>query len=164
MPIDAIDLDFSGNIVPLPVRDGTSVKIEFRCMPSIKGEVERIVQERIFNFRTPSAFYRRAAWNQLLLLKEMNPKMEKRMRWTQLWIETIEQSEKRREHGDMMAYLDKEVDALKRAGDTAEARRLVFKEVNLVANSGPGDTTWKRKAMLHIRSKHLDLLRQPNGQ
>ena len=160
MPI-AIDLDFSGNAAPLPVRDGTSVKIEYRCMSSIKGEVERIVQERIFNFRTPSDFYRRAAWNQLLLLKEMNPEMKKRMSWQELWIETIEQSEKRRQHGDMIAYLDREVDALKRAGDTAGAKKLVFELVNLVANSGPGDTTWKRKAMMHIRSKHLDLLTAP---
>ena len=156
MPIDAIDLDFSGNIVPLPVRDGTSVKIEFRCMPSIKGEVKRIVQERIFNFRTPSDFYRRAAWNQLLLLKEMNPEMKKRMSWQELWIETIEQSKKQREHGDMIAYLDKEVDALKRAGNEAEARRLVRRLANLIIDSGDG--TWERKTLRHIRSKHLDLL------
>jgi len=93
------------------------------------------------------------------------------MSWQELWIETIEQSEKRRQHGDMVAYLDKEVDALKRAGDHLGARRLVFKQVNLVADSGPGDTVWKRKAMLHIRNKHgEDNLvvplpgREPNGQ
>ena len=161
-PIDAIDLDFSGNIVPLPVRDkDPSVKIEYRCMRGIKDEVERIIKEGTFNFRTASDFHRRADWNQLLWLKELSPEMKKRMLWTQLWIETIEQSEKRRQHGDMVAYLDKEVDALKRAGDTAGAKRLVFKEVNLVANSGPGDTTWKRKAMMHIRRKHLDLLTAP---
>jgi len=162
-PIDAINLDFSGNIAPLPVRDkDPSVKIEFRFMSSIKGEVERIIKEGSFNFRTASDFYRRAAWNQLLLLKEMNPEMKKRMSWQELWIETIEQSEKRRQHGDMVAYLDKEVDALKRAGDHLGARRLVFKQVNLVADSGPGDTVWKRKAMLHIRNKHGELLRQPS--
>ena len=165
LPIDVIDRSFSGNAAPLPVRDkDPSVKIEFRFMSSIKGEVERIIKEGSFNFRTASDFYRRAAWNQLLLLKELSPKMKKRMRWTQLWIETIEQSEERRQHGDMIAYLDKEVDALKRAGDTAGAKKLVFELVNLVANSGPGDTTWKRKAMLHIRNKHAELLTAPNGQ
>jgi len=61
-PIDAINLDFSGNIAPLPVRDkDPSVKIEFRFMSSIKGEVERIIKEGSFNFRTASDFYRRAA-------------------------------------------------------------------------------------------------------
>ncbi len=162
MPIDAIDLDFSGNIAPLPVRDGTSVKIEFRFMRGIKDEVERIIKEGTFNFRTASDFHRRADWNQLLWLKELSPEMKKRMLWTELWIETIEQSEKRRQYGDMIAYLDKEVDALKRAGDHLGARRLVFKQVNLVADSGPGDTVWKRKAMLHIRNKHGELLRQPS--
>ena len=161
-PIDAIDRDFSGNIVPLPVRDKTSVKIEFRFTPNIKDEVERLIKERIFNFRTASDFYRRAVWNQLLLLKEMNPEMKKRMSWQELWIETIEQSERRREHGTMVAYLDKEVDALKRAGDTVGARKLVFKLMNLIADSGPDDT-WKRETMKYIRMKHLDLLRQPNG-
>ena len=162
-PIDVIDLDFSGNIVPLPVRDGNpSVKIEFRCMPLIKDEVERIIKEGTFNFRTASEFYRHAVWNQLLLLKELSPKMKKRMCWTQLWIETIEQSEKRRQHGDMMAYLDKEVDALKRAGDTVGARKLVFKLVRLIADSG-SDGAWERETMKYIRMKHLDLLK-PNGQ
>jgi len=163
MPIDAIDLDFSGNIVPLPVRDkDPSVKIEYRCMPLIKDEVEWIVQERIFNFRTASDFHRRADWNQLLWLKELSPKMKKRMCWPQLWIETIEQSEKRRQHGDMTAYLDREIDALKRAGDTARAHRLVLRLVNLIADSGDG--TWERETMKYIRMKHVDLLRQPNGQ
>ncbi len=163
-PIDAIDLDFSGNIVPLPVRDkDPSVKIEFRFMSSIKGEVERILRKGIFNFRTPSDFYRRAVWNQLLLLKEMNPEMKKRMSWQELWIETIEQSERRREHGTMVAYLDKEVDALKRAGDTVGAKKLVLKLVRLIADSG-SNGTWERETMKYIRMKHLDLLRQLNGQ
>ena len=157
MPIDAIDLDFSGNIVPLPVRDKhPSVKIEYRCMPLIKGEVERIIKEGTFNFRTASDFHRRADWNQLLWLKELSPEMKKRMLWTQLWIETIEQSEKRRQHGDMVAYLDKEVDALKRAGDEAGAKKLVLRLVNLIADSGDG--TWERETMKYIRMKHLDLL------
>ena len=160
MPIDAIDLDFSGNIVPLPVRDkDPSVKIEFRFMSSIKSEVERIVTDGVFNFRTASDFHRRADWNQLLWLKELSPKMKKRMSWTQLWIETIEQSKKRREHGVMVAYLDKEVDALKRAGDTVGAKKLVFKLLNLIVDSG-SDGTWERETMKHIRMKHLDLLRQ----
>jgi len=172
MPIDVIDRSFSGNIVPLPVRDkDPSVKIEFRFMSSIKGEVERILRKGIFNFRTPSDFYRRAVWNQLLLLKEMNPEMKKRMSWQELWIETIEQSERRREHGTMVAYLDKEVDALKRAGDTVGARKLVFKLVRLIADSG-SDGAWERETMKYIRMKHLDLLRpcpsqelrHPNGQ
>lgn len=165
MPIDAIDLDFSGNIVPLPVRDkDPSVKIEFRFMRGIKSEVERIIKERIFNFRTASDFYRRAVWNQLLLLKEMNPEMKKRMSWQELWIETIEQSKKQREHGDMVAYMDREVDALKRAGAHSDARKLVYKEMNLIADSGPSDV-WKRKMMKHIRRKHTDLLAQglPSG-
>ncbi len=161
MPIDVIDRSFSGNIVPLPVRDkDPSVKIEFRFMSSIKGEVERILREGIFNFRTPSDFYRRAVWNQLLLLKEMNPEMKKRMSWQELWIETIEQSERRREHGTMVAYLDREVDALKRAGNEVEARRLVLRLANLIADSRLDDT-WKRETMKHIRRKHLDLLRSP---
>ena len=160
MPIDAIDLDFSGNIVPLPVRDkDPSVKIEFRFMRGIKSEVERLIKERIFNFRTASDFYRRAVWNQLQCLKEMSPEMKKRMSWQALWIETIEQSKRRREHGTMVAYLDKEVDALKRAGDTVGAKKLVFKLVNLIVDSGPDDT-WKKKAVRHIRLKHADLLAQ----
>jgi len=85
--------------------------------------------------------------------------MKKRMLWTQLWIETIEQSEKRREHGDMVAYLDREIDALKRAGNEVEAHRLVLKLLNLVANSGV-DGTWERKALKHIRLKHADVLAQ----
>ncbi len=157
-PINSIDLDFSGNIVPLPVKDkDPSVKIEFRCMPSIKGEVERLIKERIFNFRTASDFCRRAVWNQLLLCKEMSPKMKKRVSWQELWFETIEQSKRRRELGTGMAYLDREVDALKSAGDTVGAKKLVFELVNLVANSGVDDT-WKRKALKHIRLKHADLL------
>jgi len=160
MPIDAIDLDFSGNAAPLPVRDkDPSVKIEFRCMSSIKGEVERIIREGIFNFRTASDFYRRAVWNQLQCLKELSPKMEKRMSWTELWIETIEQSKRRREQGTMVAYLDKEVDALKRAGDTVGAKKLVFKLVNLVANSGV-DGTWEKETLKYIGMKHADLLAQ----
>ncbi len=160
MPIDVIDRSFSGNIVPLPVRDkDPSAKIEFRCMSSIKDEVERITREGIFNFRTPSDFYRRAVWNQLLWLKEMTPKIKKGMRWTQLWIETIEQSKKQREHGTRLAYLDREGDALKRAGDTVGATKLVFKLVNLVADSG-SDGTWERNAIKHIRLKHADLLAQ----
>ncbi len=160
LPIDVIDLDFSGNNVPLPVRDkDPSVKIEFRFMSSIKGEVERLIKERIFNFRTASDFYRRAVWNQLQCLKEMNPEMKKRMSWQALWIETIEQSKKRREHGVMVAYLDKEVDALKRAGDTVGAKKLVFKLLNLVANSGV-DGTWEKETLKYIRLKHADSLAQ----
>lgn len=158
-PIDAIDLDFSGNVVPLPVRDkNPSVKIEYRCMSLVKDEVERIVKEGTFNFRTASDFHRRADWNQLLFLKEMSPKMKRRMRWTQLWIETIEQSKKQREHGTRVAYLDREVDALKRAGDTVGATKLVFKLVNLVADSG-SDGTWEREALKYIMMKHGDLLK-----
>ena len=160
MPIEVIDLDFSGNIVPLPVRDGDpSVKIEFRFMRGIKSEVERTIKERIFNYCTPSDFYRHAVWNQLLWLKEMSPRMKKRVSWQELWIETIEQSKKQREHGVMVAYLDKEVDALKRAGDTVGAKKLVFKLVNLVANSGV-DGTWEKETLKHIRLKHADLLAQ----
>ena len=156
-PIDVIDLDFSGNIVPLPVRDGTSVKIEYRCMPLIKDEVARVVQEGIFNFRTASDFHRRADWNQLLLLKELSPQMKRRMRWPQLWIETIEQSENRRKHENMVMYMDREVDALKRAGDEVEARRLVLRLANLIADSGSnGDR--EKATMRYIRLKHLDLL------
>ena len=162
-PIDAIDLDFSGNIVPLPVRDkDPSVKIEYRCMPLIKGEVERIIKEGTFNFRTASDFHRRADWNQLLWLKELSPEMKKRMLWTELWIETIEQSEERRQHGTRVAYLDREVDALKRAGNEVGAKKLVLKLVNLIADSG-SNGTWEREAMKYIRMKHLDLLK-PNGQ
>ena len=157
-PIDAIDLDFSGNIVPLPVRDkDPSVKIEYRCMSLVKDEVERIVKEGTFNFRTASDFHRRADWNQLLFLKEMSPKMKRRMRWTELWMEMIELSEKRREYGTMISYLDREIDALKRAGALEDAKNLAFQAVNIVVNSGPDDT-WKRKAIRHIRLKHADLL------
>ena len=162
MPIDVIDLDFSGNIVPLPVRDGTSVKIEYRCMSSIKDEVARVVKGSTFNFRTASDFHRRADWSLLLFLKEMSPEMGKRMSLMELCMETIEQSERRREYGDMIAYLDKEVDALKRAGDTVGAKKLVFKLLNLIIDSG-SDGTWERETMKHIRRKHLDLLKS-NGQ
>ena len=158
MPIDVIDLDFSGNIVPLPVRDKTSVKIEFRCMPLIKDEVERIVKGGTFNFRTASDFHRRAAWNQLLLLKELSPQMKRRMRLTELWIETIEQSEKRRKLGNMVAYMDREVDALKRAGDTVGAKKLVLKLMNVIADYGSNGTR-DREIMKYIRMKHLDLLK-----
>ena len=127
-------------------------------MSSIKDEVERIIQEGTFNFRTASDFYRRAVWNQILLLKELSPKMKKRMRWTQLWIETIEQSKKQREHGDRVAYMDREVDALKRAGDTVNAKKLVLKLVRLIADSG-SNGTWERATLRYIRLKHLDLLR-----
>jgi len=84
------------------------------------------------------------------------------MSWTELWIETIEQSERRREHGTMVAYLDREVDALKRAGDTVGATKLVFKLMNLIADSG-SNGTWEKATMRYIRMKHLDLLK-PNGQ
>ena len=117
MPIDAIDLDFSGNIVPLPVSDGNpSVKIEYRCMSLVKDKVERAV--RIYNFPTASDFHRRADWNLLLSLKEMSPEMKRSMRWPQLWMETIKQSEKQSEHETMIAYMDRRVDALKRAPRT----------------------------------------------
>jgi len=150
LPIDAIDRSFSGNVAPLPVRDrsGPSVKIEFRCMSGVKGEVERIVRERIFNFPTPSDFYRRAVWNQLLLCKEMTPKLSryrdgnqmKDMSWMEAFVMVVQSSEKRRERQTMVAYLDREVDALKRAGDEAEARVLVLELVNLIADSEPDDT------------------------
>ena len=163
MPIDAIDLGFSGNIVPLPVSDGNpSVKIEYRCMSLVKDKVERAV--RIYNFPTASDFHRRADWNLLLSLKEMSPEMKRSMRWPQLWIETIEQSKKQREHGVMVAHMDREVDALKRAGDTVGATKLVFKLVNLIVDS-ESDGTWERNALKHIRLKHTDLLAQglPSG-
>jgi len=79
------------------------------------------------------------------------------MRWTELWMEMIELSEKRREYGTMIAYLDREIDALKRAGAVEDAKNLAFQAVNIVVNSGPDDT-WKRKAVKHIRLKHADLL------
>jgi len=164
--IDAIDLDFSGNIVPLPVSDGSpSVRVEYRCMSSIKSEVERLIKEGTFNYRTPSQFHRHADWNQLLFLKEMSPAMKKRMRLPQLFMATIERSEKQREHGTMIAYLNREVDALKTAGDTVGAKRLVFELMNLVADYGSnGD--WERETMKYIRLRHADLLAMglaPNG-
>jgi len=164
-PIDAIDLDFSGNIVPLPVRDKTSVKIEFRFAPNIKDEVERLIKERIFNFRTASDFYRRAVWNQLLLLKELSPKMGKRINLIELCMEVAEQSERRRELGTGIAYLDREIDALKSAGALEEAKNLAFQAMNVVANSGLDDTC-KKEAVKLIRLKHADLLAMglaPNG-
>ncbi len=163
--IDAIDLDFSGNNVPLPVRDkDPSVKIEFRFMRGIKSEVERILKERIFNFRTPSDFYRRAVWNQLQCLKEMNPEMKKRMSWMESSMKIVQNSETRRKLGDITAYMDKEIDALQRAGAHSDARKLVLEQMNLIADSGPSDT-WKRKMMKHIRRKHAELLAQglPSG-
>ncbi len=122
-PITAIDLDFSGNIVPLPVRDkDPSVKIEFRFTPSIKSEVERLIKERIFNFRTASDFYRRAVWNQLLLLKELSPKMKKRVGWQEAVIRSIQAKERFREYQTITDYLSREVEAQERRGEERGAR------------------------------------------
>ncbi len=122
-PITAIDLDFSGNIVPLPVRDkDPSVKIEFRFTPSIKSEVERLIKERIFNFRTASDFYRRAVWNQLLLLKELSPKMKKRVGWQEAVIRRIQAKERFREYQTITDYLSREVEAQERRGEERGAR------------------------------------------
>ena len=84
---------------------------------------------------------------------------KKRVSWQELWIETIEQSKKQREHGDLVAYMDREIDALKRAGNEADARRLVFKLMNLIADSGSNGTR-ERKTIKYIRLKHADLLAQ----
>jgi len=169
LPLEAIDRSFSGNVAPLPVRARKpSVKIEFRCMSGIKAQVERIVRERIFNFPTASDFYRRAVWNQLLLCKEMTPKLSRyrdgnHMSWMEACVLVMQNSEKRRERQTMVAYLDREVDALKRAGNEADARKLVLTLVNLIADSGPDDTD-KRKTLKHIRAKHLDLLIAPSQE
>ncbi len=57
LPIDVIDRSFSGNAAPLPVRDkNPSVKIEFRFMRGIKSEVEGLIKEGTFYFRTASDF------------------------------------------------------------------------------------------------------------
>ena len=164
LPIDVIDRSFSGNVAPLPVRDRRpSVKIEFRCMSGIKAQVESIIKQRIFNFPTASDFYRRAVWNQLLLCKEMTPKMKESMSWMEAFMLVVQNSEKRRERQTMVLYLDREVDALKRAGDVLGARKLVLELVNLIAESEPDDTG-KRKMLKHIRAKHLDLLTAPSQE
>ncbi len=79
-------------------------------------------------------------------------------------METAEKSERRRELGTGMAYLDREIDALKRAGAIEDAKNLAFKAVSIVVNSGLDDTC-KQGALKGIRLKHGDLLAQglPSG-
>ncbi len=72
-------------------------------------------------------------------------------------INITKNQERRRKVGDITAYMDKEIDALTRAGAYGKARELVIEQMNMVAESGPSDV-WKRKMMKHIRSKHADLL------
>ena len=126
-PIDVIDRSFSGNIVPLPVRDKTSVKIEFRFTPNIKDEVERLIKERIFNFRTASDFYRRAVWNQLLLLKELSPKIKKRVSWQEAVIRSIQAKERFREYQTITDYLSREVEAQERRGEGSQSRPVSWR-------------------------------------
>jgi len=162
-PIDAIDLDFSGNIVPLPVRDkDPSVKIEFRFMSSIKSEVERIIKERIFNYRTPSEFYRHAVWNQLLLLKELSPKMKKRVSWQEAVIRRIQAKERFREYQSITNYLSREVEALERTGEPGQARQLALEVINLINEADMPDDM-KKRYFKRIMKRHGRLLRQLNG-
>lgn len=152
-PITAIDLDFSGNIVPLPVRDKD---------PSIKGEVERIIKERIFNFRTASDFYRRAVWNQLLLLKELSPKMKKRVGWQEAVIRRIQAKERFREYQTITDYLSREVEAQERRGEPEQARQLALEVINLI-NEADMPEDMKKRNFKRIMKRHGNLLRQLNG-
>ena len=162
-PIDAIDRDFSGNIVPLPVRDkDPSVKIEFRFMRGIKSEVERIIKERIFNYRTPSEFYRHAVWNQLLLLKELSPKMKKRVSWQEAVIRRIQAKERFREYQSITNYLSREVEALERTGEPEQARQLALEVINLI-NEADMPEDMKKRYFKRIMKRHGNLLRQLNG-
>jgi len=159
-PIDAIDLDFSGNIVPLPVRDkDPSVKIEFRFTPNIKDEVERLIKERIFNFRTASDFYRRAVWNQLLLLKELSPKMKKRVSWQEAVIRRIQAKERFREYQSITNYLSREVEALERTGEPEQARQLALEVINLI-NEADMPEDMRRRYFKRIMKRHLRLLQK----
>jgi len=146
----------------IPERDykGEASRAMFRAPPTWVTKVSEILAKRMFPYINASHLYRHALWRHLQWMRDRDSRLDEPVSWMEAFMKLTISSEKRRQYGDMIAYLDREIDALKRAGDHLGARRLVFKQMNLVANSGPGDTVWKRKAMVHIRNKHADLLQK----
>ena len=143
----------------IPVQDnkGHSARGTFRCPPTWMAIVSNIVATRMFPYKDTSHVLRHALWRHLEWLKNKDSRLNRDMSWAEAFMKIVQKSEKRREHGAMVAHLDREIDALKRAGALEDAKNLAFQTVNLIVNSGPDDT-WKRKALLHIRTKHRDLL------
>jgi len=143
----------------IPVQDnkGHSARGTFRCPPAWMAEVSNIVATRMFPYKDTSHVLRHALWRHLQWLKNKDDRLKRSVSWMEAAIGIMQKSEKRREHGAMIIHLDREIDALKRAGALEDAKNLAFQTVNLIVNSGPDDT-WKRKALKHIRSKHSDLL------
>ena len=145
----------------IPERDykGESARALFRAPPSWVTEVSEILAKRMFPYVNASHLYRHALWRHLLWMRDKDSRLAEAISWMEAFMNNTKSSEKRRQYGDMIAYMDREVDALVRAGDHLGARRLVFKQLRLVVSSGAGDTTWKRKATKHITNKHAELLR-----
>lgn len=145
-------------IVPVSDSKGHSVRGNFRCPPGWMAEVSHIVATRMFPYKDVSHVLRHALWRHLnLYLKEKDSRLIRSMAWMGAMQKICKKSEKRREFGAMIAYLDREIDALKAAGALEDAKNLAFQAINLIVNSG-SDDTWKRKAIKHIRTKHADLL------
>lgn len=143
----------------IPAQDnrGHSARADFRAPPDMVGQVKEIVSKRMFPYKTPAHLYRHALWRHLQWLKDKDSRLINRLSWMEAFMAIVQKSERRREHGTMMGYLDREIDALTRAGLRDEARALAFQAVNVIANGGDDDA-WKREGLKQIRRKHFELL------
>ena len=144
-------------VIPSQDNKGHSARVQFRCPPDWTGKVSHIVATRMFPYKDVSHLLRHALWRHLKWLKGKDSRLIRSLSWIEAMQKICKKSEKRREYGTMIAYLDREIDALKLAGALEDAKNLAFQAINLIANSGSEDT-WKRKAIKHIRTKHADLL------
>lgn len=144
-------------VIPVQDNKGHTARGTFRCPPAWMAEVSNIVATRMFPYQDVSHVLRHALWRHLQWLKGKDDRLKRHLSWMEAFMRIVQKSEKRREYGTMVAHLDREIDALKRAGALEDAKNLAFQAVNLIVNSGPDDT-WKRKALMHIRTKHADLL------
>ena len=145
--------------IPAHDHKGELRRAYFRAPGTWLTAVSEILAKRYFPYRTPSHLYRHALWRHLKWLKDKDGRLKDTVDWLEMFMNIVKNSELRRKHGDMIAYLDREVDALQRAGAHSDARKMVYEEMNLIAESGPSDY-WKRKAMRHIRNKHAELLKK----
>ncbi len=143
--------------IPAYDHKGEMQKAYFRAPGTWLTTVSEILAKRHFPYRTPSHLYRHALWKHLKWMRNKDGRLREVVDWMESSINIVKKYEKRRKLGDITAYMDKEIDAQKRAGAYSEARKIAIEQMKMVAESGPSDV-WKRKMMKHIRSKHGDLL------
>lgn len=143
--------------IPAYDHKGEMQKAYFRAPGTWLTTISEILAKRHFPYRTPSHLYRHALWKHLKWMRNKDGRLREVVDWMESSLNITKNQERRRKLGDITAYMDKEIDALTRAGAFGDARKMVLEQMKMVADSGPSDT-WKRKMMKHIRHKHADLL------